>query len=295
MSAPAPAVVGFVGLGNMGRPMAANVVAAGFAVVAFDAAGTVERVPAGATAATSTADVAAAADTVLLSLPDGAIAGAVVDELLAAPLRRVTTIVDLSTIGPAAAVELAARAAAAGVTYVDGPVSGGVAGARARTISLMFAGPAEAFTAHRPLLEAFAGNVFHVGGQPGQGQAMKLVNNVLSATALAASSEALAFGASLGLDLATMCAVVNVSSGRNTATSDKFPNRVIPGTYDAGFATALMTKDVRLFLAEAERAGTAHAVTGAVVDVWNATDAALPGSDFSEIWKHVAGPDLTAG
>ena len=117
---------------------------------------------------------------------------------------------------------------------------------------------------------------------------MKLLNNVLSATALAATSEALAFGVAQGLDLATMVDVLNVSTGRNSATVDKFPNRVLTGAYDAGFHTALMAKDVRLFLASAARAGTARSIATSVRAVWDEADAALPGSDFTEIWKHVA-------
>ena len=166
-------------------------------------------------------------------------------------------------------------------------MSGGVAGARAGTIALMFGGPTDVFESHRELLDAFAGNVFHVGQQAGHGQAMKLVNNVLSATALAATSEALALGESCGLDLATMLDVVNVSTGRNSATYDKFPNRVLTGTYDTGFFTRLMAKDVNLFNAVAEQLGTAHAVMDAIAATWNACDAAMPGSDFSEIWKFV--------
>ena len=285
----APAVVGFVGLGNMGRPMATHVAAAGFALVVFDAAGTAERLPPGATAAADVAGVVAASDTVLLSLPNGAVVNDVVDELVAAPARRATTVIDLSTVGPAVAKDVAARLAPLGVTYVDGPVSGGTAGARGRTISLMFGGAADVLVAHRALLESFAGKVFHVGERPGQGQAMKLLNNVLSATALAATSEAIAFGLAQGLDMATMVDVLNVSSGRNTATSDKFPNRVMTGTYDAGFHTRLMAKDVRLFLAEAAAAGTSAAVAAAVGATWDAADAALPGSDFTEIWKHIGG------
>jgi len=128
-------------------------------------------------------DVAARADTVLLSLPDGDATLAVVDAVLAAPTRRLTTVVDLSTVGPVAATTAAAALERIGVTYVDGPVSGGAAGARAGTISLMFAGPDAVLDAHRPIFAAIAGNIFPVGGSPGQGQAMKLLNNFLSATA----------------------------------------------------------------------------------------------------------------
>lgn len=279
--------LGFVGLGNMGRPMAGHLVAAGFEVVGFDRAGSEARLPAGASAASSVADVAARADTMLLSVPEGAATAAVVAEVLAAPTRRVGTVVDLSTIGPGAAVAAAGRLGAAGVTYCDGPVSGGVAGAVAATVSCMFAGPAPVFDAHRSVLGAFAGNVFHVGEQPGQGQAMKLVNNFLSATALVATSEALSFGVSAGLELRTMVDVLNVSSGRNTATSDKFPNRVIPGTYDAGFAMALMTKDVVLYHDAVVASGRRHDVADAVTAVWRAAAGAMPAADFSEVWRFV--------
>lgn len=282
-------VIGFVGLGNMGFPIADNIARAGFKLVGYDAAGTEGRLPAGASAGASIADVAGRADTVMLSVPDGAVTLAIVDEMLAVAERRATVVIDLSTVGPVAAREAAARLAPVGITYVDGPVSGGVAGARARTIALMFGGPIDVFEGHRTLLGSFAGNVFHVGEQAGHGQAMKLLNNFLSATALAASSEALALGRAYGLDLATMLDIVNVSSGRNSATYDKFPNRVLTGTYDTGFYTRLMAKDVRLFNSVAAEVGTARSISEAVGAVWDACDAAMPGSDFSEIWKFVSG------
>jgi 3-hydroxyisobutyrate dehydrogenase len=269
--------------------MATNIAAAGFALVGFDAAGTEARVPPGATAATSVGGVAAQVDTIFVSVPDGDATLAVVAELTAAPERRARVVVDLSTVGPAAAVEAAARLAAVGIVYADGPVSGGAAGARARTISLMFSGPAAVLAAHREVLGVFAGNVFHVGTAPGQGQAMKLLNNYLSATALAATSEALAFGEAHGLDLPLMLDVLNVSTGRNSATTDKFPNRVLTGTFDAGFHTRLMAKDLRLYVAMAERVGTQDTVGRAVSELWQATDAALPGSDFTEVWRFVHG------
>ena len=281
-------VFGFIGLGNMGQPMAANLAQAGFDVVGFDAAGTAERVPPLVRSASGAADVWATADTVLLSLPDGAAVLAVVDQIVNAAPRHITTVIDLSTVGPAVAVSAAAQLAAVDVSYVDGPVSGGVAGARAATISLMFAGPDEVFAAHRGALEAFAGNVFRVGDRPGQGQVMKLLNNILSATALAATSEALAFGHAHGLEMGVMLDVLNVSTGRNSATVDKFPNRIMTGTYDAGFRTALMAKDARLYLDSTERAGTPTTVARAVAELWAQADAAMPGSDFTRIWEFVS-------
>ncbi len=281
--------IGFIGLGNMGKPMAENIASAGFDMVCFDAAGTDERLPAGAVAADSVGDVARRADSVLLSVPDGTVSLAIVDEIVATDDRRADVVVDLSTIGPVAARTAAERLAAVGVTYCDGPVSGGVAGARAATIAFMFGGPTDVLDEHRVVFEALAGNVFHVGEEAGHGQAMKLVNNVLSASALAASSEAMALGRAYGLDLPTMLDVINVSSGRNTATSDKFPNRVITGTYDTGFFTRLMAKDVRLFNSVAEQVGTRNAVMQAMAATWDEFDETMPDSDFSEIWKFVTG------
>ena len=281
--------VGFIGLGKMGGPMAANVVAACPGLVCFDVAGTEARMPTGAVAAESVSDVASRCVTVLVSVPDGAATLAVADQIMAAQAVAVETVIDLSTIGPRAAAEAAALLGKAGITYCDGPVSGGAAGARAATIALMFAGPSDVLDSHRALLESFTGKVFHVGDRAGQGQAMKLANNFLSATALAATSEAVAFGVAHGLDMATMIDVLNVSTGRNSATIDKFPNRVLTGSYDAGFSTAHMAKDVGLFLDGAAQVKTAEAVATAVAKTWHGCDADLPGSDFTEIWRYVSG------
>lgn len=280
--------VGFIGLGKMGGPMAANVAATTPGLVCFDVAGTVDRLPEGGVAAASVAEVAQRCATVLISVPDGAATLAVATAIVAAEGAVVETLIDLSTIGPQAARQAADLLGAAGITYCDGPVSGGAAGARAATISLMFSGPTAVLDAHRTLLESFTGNVFHVGEQAGQGQAMKLANNYLSATALAATSEAIAFGVAHGLDMATMIDVLNVSTGRNSATVDKFPNRILSGSYDAGFSTAHMTKDVGLFVDGAASAGTAEVVASAVTSTWRGCDAALPGSDFTEIWRYVS-------
>jgi 3-hydroxyisobutyrate dehydrogenase len=280
--------VGFIGLGKMGGPMAANLAKACEQFVCFDIMGTAERAPAGATIATSVADVARAADTMFLSVPNGDATLGVVAEIAECTDRRTTTVIDLSTIGPDAAGQAAAILRSSGIEYCDGPVSGGAAGARAGTISLMFGGPTAVLDEHRALLNAFAGNVFHVGERAGQGQAMKLANNYLSATALAATSEAVAFAMAHGLDMATVVDVINVSTGRNSASADKFPNRIMSDTYDAGFSTSHMTKDVGLFVDGAGAIGTAHAVAAAVNDTWHAAEEAMPGSDFTEIWKHVS-------
>ncbi len=276
-----------IGLGAMGAPFAANLARAGLPVAGFDAAGTEGRAPEGVMPLASAAALAARCETVFLSLPDGNACRAVAQEIIDTPDSTVRAVIDLSTIGPAAAEEIAADLWEAGIAYADAPVSGGRAGAVAGTITVIWAGDEAMLEAHRPALDAIAGNVFHVGSRPGQGQAMKLLNNFLSATAMAATTEAIRFGLSAGLDMKVMCDVLNVSTGRNSATADKFPNRIATGTYDAGFATALMAKDMRLYHAAAEEAGT-HNRVGTLVDaLWQAADEAMPGSDFTRIYDYL--------
>ncbi|MFO0996734.1 MAG: NAD(P)-dependent oxidoreductase [Alphaproteobacteria bacterium] len=281
--------LGFLGLGKMGGPMAARLAAAGHGLVVYDKAGTSERAPAGARVAQSIAGVAAEAETVFLSLPDGAAVKDATREIIDALRRRTTTVVDLSTIGIAAAQAAAAEMAAAGLDYLDAPVSGGVTGAIKGTLAVMASGKRETFERLKPALGAMAKNLFHVGEKPGQGQAMKLLNNFLSATAMAATSEATIFGESHGLDMATMLAVLNVSTGQNTATSDKFVNRVLTGSFDAGFTTRLMAKDVGLYLENVEAAGT-HAEVGRVVTgIMARLASALPDADFTRIYQFLGG------
>ena len=279
---------GFIGLGNMGAPMCGHLCDAGLQITCYDAAGTAERATDGTEIADDLAAVAAAADTIFLSLPDGPAVTEVTAQIAACEPRRTSTVVDFSTTGPDAAVAVGARLDEAGITFVDAPVSGGRAGAIAATLALMCAGPDAAIAELTTAFDAVAGNVFHVGTRPGQAQAMKLLNNFLSATAMAATAEATLFGAAHGLDMDTMLAVLNVSSGRNTATGDKFPNRIATGTFDAGFATALMSKDVALYLDQVQRAGTPDGVGEVISDLWRDTDTALPGSDFTEIYRFLA-------
>ncbi|MGB0571295.1 MAG: NAD(P)-dependent oxidoreductase [Alphaproteobacteria bacterium] len=277
---------GFIGLGNMGAPMCVNLCAAGLVPTVFDAAGTAERAPDGAMVADSVAAVARQ-DTVFLSLPDGKIVASVCDEILNAPDRRVSTVVDFSTTGPQAAVEIGAALAAGGITFVDAPVSGGKAGAIAGTVTVIASGPDDVVAALAGPFDAVGGNTFHVGQTPGQGQAVKLLNNFLSATAMAATSEAVQFGLGHGVAMETILDVVNVSTGRNTASADKFPNRVATERFDAGFAMALMTKDVALYFDEVSKSGTADTVGATMTGLWNAANAVMPGADFTEIYKYL--------
>ncbi|MCX4766589.1 NAD(P)-dependent oxidoreductase [Streptomyces sp. NBC_01275] len=277
-------VVGFVGLGNMGGALAANLVRAGFEVVAHDAAGPA-RTPLGARWAPSPADLARDTDVVVLSLPDGPVCETVVGDLVAVRDRRLTHVVDTSTVG----VSAARRLAATGLAYVDAPVSGGVAGARRRTLMVMYAGTDDDCAHVEPVLAGLSDRRRRVGSRPGQAQALKLANNFLAATALAATSEAVAFGASAGLDPALMLEVLNASSGRSGATADKFPDEVLTGRYASGFSNTLMAKDVRLYLREVAEQGGAAAVAAVTDAVWEAFSAQRPGADFTRIYPFTTG------
>ena len=284
---PSDGALGVVGLGNMGGPMSRRLVGAGWQVIGYDAAGTAARLPSGARAAGSVAEIAQAAPVVLLSLPDGDAVIAVAGDIAGAGGRRAVVVVDTSTIGIDAARTAAAALDAAGIAYVDAPVSGGVAGARAGTLAMMIAAEAATVERLQPMLAAIAGNRFHVGATVGQGQAMKLLNNFLSGTAMAATAEAMSFGLDHGLDMKTMLEVLNASSGQNTATSDKYPRRVLTGTYDAGFATRLIAKDVALYERCVAASGARSTVGATVCEQWRRADAALPGSDFTRIYDYV--------
>lgn len=281
-------VAGVIGLGNMGSVLAANLVARGFEVVVHDRAGP-ERGIEGARWRASAAELAAVADVVVFSLPDGAVSVSVAEELVAAAHRRITTVVDTSTIGPHAARSIAARLAEFGVGYVDAPVSGGPAGARARTLAVMYSGADADCAAAEPVIAALSDRATRVGAAVGLGQAAKLANNFLSATALAATSEAVAFGIAAGLDMSVLLDVLNGASGANTATTDKFPNHVVTGRYASGFSNTLMAKDIDLYLAEVSRSGIDTTIGAVTRSVWRRFAEAMPGVDFTQIYPFVSG------
>ena len=276
--------IGFVGLGHMGSALAANLVAAGHELVTHDVAGAGGS-PDGVTFVDDLAELGRRAPVVVLSLPDGRASEAVAGALAAAPGRVVTHVVDTSTIGLAAARSVDARLAGAGIAYVDAPVSGGVAGARARTLTVMYAADPAACAAVRAVIEGLSDRRYQVGDRPGMAQALKLANNFLSATALAATSEAVAFATSAGLDMATVLEVLNASSGRSTASSDKFVDHVLTGTYSSGFANTLMAKDLGLYLAAVgSRPGT---IGGVTAEIWDRFASAEPGADFTRIYPFI--------
>ena len=242
------------------------------------------------------------ADVVILMLPDSdaverVLLGASADgrpggggrrDGLLARLPDGATVIDMSSSDPARTKALAVTLAAAGVTLIDAPVSGGVAGARAGTLTVMVGGPTEAFERFRPMLAAMGSRVAHAG-DVGAGHAVKALNNLMSAAHLLASSEALIAGQRFGLDPAIMLEIVNSSSGRSWSTQNKWPAFVLTETYDAGFGLRLMVKDIKLALAIEQAMGTASAASAAVVAAWEAAAADLPAdADHTAIARWVA-------
>lgn len=282
--------IGFVGIGKMGGPMAVRLIEAGHRLHVFDssAAAVAALVAKGAVATASPAEAASRAQTVLVSLPTPEIVQQVA--LAADGLANGTAIrtyVDLSTTGPVMATTVAAALAQKGIAVLDAPVSGGVPGAVKGTLAIMAAGAPETVAELRPVLEPL-GRVFHVGERPGMGQVMKLANNMLSATAMAASAEVMVMGVKAGLDPRVMIDVINAGTGANTAIRDKFPKAVLTRSFNQGFATGLMYKDVKLCLDEAERLNTPAWVLSAVRQLWSETNARFgPDSDFTAIARLV--------
>ena len=281
---------GFIGLGRMGGAMARRLLAAGHRVIVYDPAPSAAAALGahGAQVAPSALAVADAAPVVFLSLPTPQI---VQDVVLGAQGiregRSLKVCVDLSTSGPETAVKLAAGLAEFQIASLEAPVSGGIKGAREGTLSLMIAGPPAIWEEVRPLLEVF-GKPFFMGEKPGAGQIMKLVNNLLGACAIAITAEGMTLGIKAGLDPARMIEVLNVSSGRSSATQDKWPRSVLPRTFDFGFAAGLCLKDVRLCLAAADSLGVQLDVGTAVGDLLQRTVSTLgPDSDFTAMAKIV--------
>jgi len=282
-------LLGFVGVGRMGGPMAHRLLDAGYRLCVYDVSEEATRplVARGAQLAQSPADVASIAETVLMSLPTPAIVREVVlgSNAGIANGSAIRTLIDLSTTGPGVAGEVAAKLAERGIGWVDAPVSGGVTGARAGTLAVMVSCPTPTYQALQPVLKTF-GKLFHTGEKPGLAQTAKLANNMLAATALVATSEALAMGVKAGLDAKVLIDIINVSSGRNSASQDKFPRAVLPGTFDFGFATALSHKDVRLCLDEAQNMGVPMLVGAAVLEMLAVTKARFGAdSDFTMVAK----------
>lgn len=263
--------LGFIGLGNMGQPMAENIASEcgpmGYTLAVFDAAGTEERAPKEARVAQSSRDVAETSNVIALSLPSVAANRAVVDEIVASA-RPGSVVVDTCTIGPAAAIENARRLREVGVGYVDSPVSGLKFRAAEGTLASITSGPTADVERARPLIEAYSRVLFHVGPDVGQGQRMKLLNNAILISSYVATSEALAYGEAGGLDMTTMLQVLNACSGQNFGTLHIFPKYVATREYDKSGAEAqIIAKDIALFVESAESEHRKAEVIAAAKDI----------------------------
>jgi 3-hydroxyisobutyrate dehydrogenase len=280
--------LGFIGLGNMGGPMASRLIDAGHELVVCDSneAAVAKLQARGARRAATPAELAAQVETVFLCLPTPDVVQEVA--LGAQGLQaggRLKVAVDLSTIGPRTAAAVAEGLARRDIVYVDSPVSGGVPGAVKGTLAVMVSGPRALAESLEPLLRNF-GKFFFLGEKAGQAQTMKLANNIMSAAAVAITSEAMVMGVKAGLDPRVMLDVINSGSGRNTASQDKFPRSVLPRTFDVGFAARLAYKDVRLCVDEAEYSGVPMVVGSAVREMLSITLALCgPEADFSDVAK----------
>jgi hypothetical protein len=266
--------IGFIGLGNMGQPMAKRLIAAGHKLVVYDTRNdaVAPLVALGAQVASSPQDVADRVETVMASLPSLAISEKVaLGEGGIIHGKKAKRLVDLSTTGAPMAAKIFAGLAKKNIVQIDSPVSGGVGGAVKGTLAVMVSGPKAEIDVVKDALAVF-GKVFIIGDKPGMGQTMKLANNFLSATAMAATSEAVAMGVKAGLDAQVMIDVINAGSGRTTASDGKFPQAILPRTFNYGFATGLMLKDVRLCADAAKELGTPDAVMKTVLAEWETTN-----------------------
>ena len=290
--------VAFIGLGKMGAPMSARLIEGGLASVGYDVSpdARAQFAARGGTAADSVTAAVAAAATVILMLPDSTVVQAVVDDALAHDAFSPEAIViDMSSSEPSRTQALAARLAEHAVAMVDAPVSGGVARAVSGKLAVMVGGDPADVRRVEPIL-ARLGTIYHAGAV-GSGHAVKALNNLMSATHLLVTSEAILAGERFGLDPARLLEIVNVSSGRSGSTENKWPNFVLPQTFDSGFALRLMLKDMRIAVDLAERVGMPSRLGAAAVELWDeAAQSLAPDADHTEIarWLSEATPYRTA-
>lgn len=277
--------IGFIGVGRMGGRLARRLIDAGYHLTIFDTSAAVMRpfVESGATAADSPAAVASACEIVMTCLPTPAVVHTVaLGKSGIVEGSKVKIFIDMSTTGATYAKRIAEGLRAKGIQSVDAPVSGGLVGAEKGTLAVMVSCEEDLLPRIAPIMEVF-GKMFVLGREPGMGQTMKLLNNLLSATAMAIASEAVVMGVRAGLDAKQVCEVISAGTGRNSATADKIPRCVIPRAFNTGFSIALLNKDVRLCLEEADALGVPMIVGNAVRQLLQITMASEgPDADMTE-------------
>jgi 3-hydroxyisobutyrate dehydrogenase-like beta-hydroxyacid dehydrogenase len=281
-------VIGFVGLGRMGRPISERLIKAGYSLVVHDHDELALKtlVGQGAVAANDPAAVADQSDVVIICLPTPAIV-----EQVALGKRgviegsRAKYLIDLSTTGSPVARRIGEAFAARSKVFVDCPMTGGVAGAKNGVLTMILGAPPEAVAAVRPIVECIGNKLVVAGSRPGDGQMLKVINNLLSFIALEATAEAMVLGVRYGLDAEAMLDTFNSGTGRNSATEEKFPRSVMPRSFDFGFSVRSVNKDVGLCLAEAEALGVPMPVATCSKQIWTAAMAEMGDEDMTSIVK----------
>lgn len=277
-------VIGFVGIGAMGTPMAGNLARAGYQVTVFDLdAARTEKLAreTGVTVAASLAELGAAADLIITMLPDGkAVRSALCGDndgfsnCILERAKKNALVIDMSSSSPMGTRELGEALAKRGLQFIDAPVSNGVKGAVAATLSIMVGGDQAIFERVKPMLEKM-GNQIYFAGPLGAGHAIKALNNYVSAAGLIAACEAMHAGEAFGIDPNVIVDIINTSSGMNNTTKNKCKQYMLSGAYNAGFSAGLMAKDVRTALEIAEAMHTSTAFAKPTAEVWNAMEKKL--------------------
>lgn len=288
-------VIGFAGIGAMGTPMAGNLARAGYNIVAFDLDAT--RTAAlkkeyGVSVASSLAELGATATIVITMLPDGkAVRTALCgknDSFRDCVLERAsknTLVIDMSSSSPVGTRDLGELLSKRGFPFIDAPVSGGVKGAIAATLAIMVGGDKAIYDRVQPMLAKMGGQLFHCGPL-GAGHAIKALNNYVSAAGLVAACEALIAAERFGLDPAVATDIINASSGMNNTTKNKVKQQMLNGAFGAGFATALMAKDVRTALEVVESTATPADLARHCAAFWTEAEKTLPaGTDHTGVYK----------
>ena len=283
--------IGFIGLGRMGLPMAANLVRAGFDVVGFDMSEAARAAfrDRGGKVGQTTAEVAGGADLLITMLPDGRIVrSALLEEPgFALALRPGSMVIDMSSSAPTQTGALAEALAPKGMTLIDAPVSGGVAKAIDGTLAILVGGEADAVGRARPVLGAMGASIIHTGAT-GSAHCMKALNNYVSAAGLVAVSEALHVGAKFGLKPETIVESLNASTGRNNTTERKALPFMVSQAYNSGFAMNLMAKDVGIAADLAAELGLDMAELALMARLWREASQALgPDADHTAMHRFV--------
>lgn len=288
-------IIGFVGIGAMGTPMAGNLARAGYQLVVFDldhARTAALARESGVTVAASLAELGAQASIIITMLPDGKAVRAALcgkndsfKDCLLEHAQKNALVIDMSSSSPVGTRELGKLLASRGTPFIDAPVSGGVKGAVAASLAIMVGGDAALYEKVKPLLAKMGGQLFHAGPL-GAGHAIKALNNYVSAAGLVAACEAVIAAERFGLDPAVATEIINVSSGMNNTTKNKVKQHMLSGTFGAGFATALMAKDVRTALEVVESTGTPADLARHCAAFWADAEGKLPaGKDHTAVYQ----------